>query len=263
MPCLVRHCSGHYSLVEQGGLPLYQHLYGNGDVQRIVAREHTGLLPRADRERIEKQFINHTSCRDTNLLSATSTLEMGINIGDLSTVLLASVPPEPSNYLQRIGRAGRRDGKALVGTVVNSTAHDLYFYSEPKAALQGSEPSRLLSRCCRDPQTSIDRLQHDWVQSGIGEEALPKKLKTALDAVDRKRTAATGALPFTWLAWTKPTARICSALLACLQASWKAPVNRRSKRCCFPPVKTAMPCTATLPKNCWRGSRSCRRSASD
>jgi len=40
-------------------------------------------------------------------------------------VLLASVPPEPANYLQRIGRAGRRDGNALVGTLVTGTAHDL------------------------------------------------------------------------------------------------------------------------------------------
>ena len=206
MPCLVRHCSGHYSRVEQGGLPLYQHLYGNGDVQRIVAREHTGLLPRVDRERIEKQFINHASCRDTNLLSATSTLEMGINIGDLSTVLLASVPPEPSNYLQRIGRAGRRDGKALVGTVVNSTAHDLYFYSEPKAMLQGevSPPGCYLDAAAILKRQLIAYSIDCWVQSGIGEEALPKKLKTALDAVDRsKEQPQQGHFPFTWLAWTE------------------------------------------------------------
>jgi len=105
MPCLVRHCSGHYIPDPRGGLPLYKRLYERGEVNRIVAREHTGLLQRPDRERLENQFIRGEFRSDPNLLSATSTLEMGINIGDLSTVLLASVPPEPSNYLQRIGRA--------------------------------------------------------------------------------------------------------------------------------------------------------------
>jgi len=57
MPCQVRHCSGEYRLDPRGGLPLYRRLYERGDVHRIVAREHTGLLQRPDRERLETQFI--------------------------------------------------------------------------------------------------------------------------------------------------------------------------------------------------------------
>ena len=71
---------------------------------------------------------------------------MGINIGDLSTVLLASVPPEPANYLQRIGRAGRRDGNALIGTLVTGTAHDLFFFLEPKEMIKGQvQPQVVIS----------------------------------------------------------------------------------------------------------------------
>ena len=49
MPCQVRHCPGHYRHDLRGGLPLYRRLYQRGEVHRIVAREHTGLLERGDK----------------------------------------------------------------------------------------------------------------------------------------------------------------------------------------------------------------------
>ncbi|MFM7267968.1 MAG: Zn-binding domain-containing protein [Cyanobium sp.] len=206
MGCLVSSCPGHYQQDERGGLPLYRQLYSSGDVHRVIAREHTGLLSRRNRERLEQQFIHDGPRSHPNLLSATSTLEMGINIGDLSTVLLCSVPPEPANYLQRIGRAGRRDGNALVAAIVNGTPHDLYFYGEPSEMLQGRvtppgcylDAAAILSR--QLVAFSLDR----WVQSGIAVDALPRRLKAALDAVelsdwDVKRQR----FPFTWLEWTR------------------------------------------------------------
>ena len=59
------------------------------------------------------------------------TLELGIDIGDLSNVVMCSVPPAPKNYLQRTGRAGRQDGNALTVTVATGQPHDLFFYAEP------------------------------------------------------------------------------------------------------------------------------------
>jgi DEAD/DEAH box helicase domain-containing protein len=206
MPCLVNGCQGHYLLDGQGGLPLYRRLYGAGQVHRIIAREHTGLLTRQDRERLETQFIHDGPRSHPNLLSATSTLEMGINIGDLSTVLLCSVPPEPANYLQRIGRAGRRDGNALVAAIVNGTPHDLFFYGEPSEMLQGrvSPPGCYLDAGAILSRQLVAFTLDRWVLSGITSEALPRRLKAALDAVEhtdwevkRKR------FPFTWLEWTR------------------------------------------------------------
>ncbi|QPN61977.1 DEAD/DEAH box helicase [Synechococcus sp. CBW1004] len=211
LPCQVRHCPGSYRHNPGDGsplwgLPLYRRLYRRGDVHRIVAREHTGLLERPDRERLETQFIRGQYRSDPNLLSATSTLEMGINIGDLSSVLLASVPPEPANYLQRIGRAGRRDGNAIVGTLVNGTAHDLYFFSDPRAMLQGQvnppgcylDAAYILRRQLL--AYSLDR----WVASGLDALALPRKLKPVLDGVEQ---AAAGqpadVFPTTWLGWVQ------------------------------------------------------------
>lgn len=204
MPCMVPHCRGEYRTNGRGGLPLYKRLYERGQVNRIVAREHTGLLQRPDRERLETQFIRGQYRSDPNLLSATSTLEMGINIGDLSSVLLASVPPEPANYLQRIGRAGRRDGNAMVGTLVTGTAHDLYFFSDPREMLQGqvNPPGCYLDAAAILRRQLLAYSLDRWVASGIDQQALPPKLKPVLDGVEK---ASTGSIPqefpYTWLGW--------------------------------------------------------------
>jgi DEAD/DEAH box helicase domain-containing protein len=98
MTCLKTGCTGHYHPDPRTGLAYYRQLYRSGQVRRIVATEHTGLLARSNREWLEQRFIQGNRRCDPNLLSATSTLEMGINIGDLSTVLLCSVPPAPANF---------------------------------------------------------------------------------------------------------------------------------------------------------------------
>jgi len=94
-------------------------------VERVFAAEHTGLLERKVREQVEQGFLFQTKPGDPNLISCTPTLEMGINIGDLSSLALCSVPPKPSNYLQRAGRAGRVDGNAFVMTVANGRPRPL------------------------------------------------------------------------------------------------------------------------------------------
>ena len=97
----------------------------------LWASEHTGLMEGELRRKVEESFINGHNTWDVNLLSATPTLEMGIDIGDLSSVLLCSVPPAQTNYLQRIGRAGRRDGNALALTIANGRPHDLFSTPHP------------------------------------------------------------------------------------------------------------------------------------
>ncbi len=63
-------------------LNYYQQVY-NGRSPRVHAREHTGLLERTEREKLEYDFKEHPHANSINALSATSTLEMGIDIGDL------------------------------------------------------------------------------------------------------------------------------------------------------------------------------------
>jgi hypothetical protein len=87
----------------------------------IWAEEHSAQLDHNETRRLQELFI--TGAR--NVLSATTTLEVGIDIGGLSGVVLANVPPGKANYQQRGGRAGRRsDGSSLVMTYCRSTAYD-------------------------------------------------------------------------------------------------------------------------------------------
>ncbi|WP_084960226.1 DEAD/DEAH box helicase [Thermoactinospora rubra] len=110
--------------------------YGYGPF-RVVTAEHTGALTRRQRELVEERFKNGTRYNDPNVLSCTPTLELGIDIGTLSAVLLASLPPGPANYVQRVGRAGRRDGNAFLVTLVGREPRDLYFLGEPIEMIAG------------------------------------------------------------------------------------------------------------------------------
>jgi DEAD/DEAH box helicase domain-containing protein len=115
----------------------YSERYRKGALRRVFAHEHTGLLTTDEREALELSFNNGGHADDPNILTATSTLEMGIDIGDLSTTMLCSVPPSTANFLQRVGRAGRSTGTALVLTVINQRPHDLFFYARPQELLNG------------------------------------------------------------------------------------------------------------------------------
>jgi DEAD/DEAH box helicase domain-containing protein len=115
----------------------YQDRYHKGALRRVVAEEHTGLLATEEREHIETAFKRRGHEDDPNVLTCTSTLEMGIDIGDLSSTMLCSIPPNTASYLQRIGRAGRATGSALIVSVVNQRPHDLFFYARPMEMLKG------------------------------------------------------------------------------------------------------------------------------
>lgn len=115
----------------------YQQRYRKGALRRVFAYEHTGLLTTQEREALEMEFNAGGHADDANVLTATSTLEMGIDIGDLSSTMLCSIPPTVASYLQRIGRAGRSTGTALVLSIINQRPHDLFFYARPTALLNG------------------------------------------------------------------------------------------------------------------------------
>lgn len=191
MKCMRKECSGSYEnyLSEES---YYNLLYTNGDLQRVVAREHTGLLGRGAREKVENDFIQRKSNEPwkPNLLSATPTLEMGIDIGDLSSVVLCSVPPNGANYLQRIGRAGRTDGNAFNVTLANASNHDLYFYEEPNEIMQGSidAPGVYIDASAILQRQFLAFCIDNWVtKKAVTSQELPHKLNTVLNNIDKNK----------------------------------------------------------------------------
>jgi len=113
--------------------------FREGNPSRMAVREHTGAIEEAERDRIQTQFLPYEQKeRDIDVVVATPTLELGIDIGDLSTVCLYKSPPSPASYLQRVGRAGRRDGISFINTFFFNSPIDEFYYRNPQELIKGN-----------------------------------------------------------------------------------------------------------------------------
>lgn len=127
----------------------------------LVAAEHTAQLNSSQFEdAFSKAEVNELLFQDVELpsgdeamprtaidiLSSTTTMEVGIDIGQLSGVALRNMPPGRANYQQRAGRAGRR-GNAIATVVAfgGSDTHDEHFFSRPKEMIAGEVNDPTLS----------------------------------------------------------------------------------------------------------------------
>ncbi len=146
-PCLVARCTGHlrkHPVADN----FYRRMYEDSDPARVVAREHTSMLEDEVRLAYETAFKSSTPEPDApNVLVATPTLEMGIDIGDLSAVMLSSLPRTVASYLQRIGRAGRLTGNALALAFVTARGDQLPRFADPGSVINGA---------VRPPATYLD-----------------------------------------------------------------------------------------------------------
>lgn len=206
-PCPRTACGGFLEEYDTGEINYYGRLYNAGDLVRINAREHTGLLERQDRDQIEIDFKRGKDTQeiwDPNVLSCTPTLEMGIDIGDLSTVILCSMPPAQSQFLQRAGRAGRKDGNALTLAVANARPHDLYFYSDPMDMIAGEvTPPKIFLRASAVLERQFVAFCMDsWVKKGIPDGAISDKVGVVLKKLDARPD---DMFPFNFLNYVQST----------------------------------------------------------
>lgn len=112
----------------------YHRLYrSKNPIPTLLAKEHTAALGSDLKEKIESEFKKGS----INLLSCSTTMEMGIDLGDLSAVMLRNVPPGISNYQQRAGRAGRRGQGAPVSlTYARNRRYDQTTFDEAQSFLR-------------------------------------------------------------------------------------------------------------------------------
>lgn len=104
------------------------------DAPNAIAREHTAAIGTWLRDELEEDF----RVGDVNLLSCTTTMELGVDLGDLEAILCRNVPPGIGNYQQRAGRAGRRLQAAPIAlTVARNGNYDQQQYGSFDGYLNG------------------------------------------------------------------------------------------------------------------------------
>ena len=188
VPCLDLGAQDRYAIQSPGQPTWAGRAYLDSEIRRIVSAEHTALVPREQRDRLQERFAaSDPKPWEPNLLSATPTLELGVDIGDLSTVVMCSVPPAPVNYVQRTGRAGRRDGNSLNLTVATGQPHDLYYYADPVEMLGSRiEPPGIFLNAPAVLERQLTAFCLDcWVASGVDEDAVPRRIRPVLDNVEK------------------------------------------------------------------------------
>ncbi len=90
--------------------------------------------------------------KDTiDLLAVTTTMEVGIDVGPLQTILQSNMPPQRFNYQQRVGRAGRR-GQAfsMALTICRTRSHDIHYFREPRTITGDVPPTPFLTKKMAD-----------------------------------------------------------------------------------------------------------------
>ena len=114
--------------------PYYERQFCDTKIVPMKVREHTAQLSKEAAGDYQRDFEEGK----INVLSCSTTFEMGVDVGDLEATFLRNVPPETANYIQRAGRAGRRaSSTAFAVTFARRNSHDLNYFNDPPAIISG------------------------------------------------------------------------------------------------------------------------------
>ena len=112
----------------------YRNIYRTILPMGMSVREHTAQWISTKAAEIQQQFVKG----EVNILSCSTTFELGVDVGELEGVMMRNVPPSTANYLQRAGRAGRRTSSAaVVLTFAQRRPHDLARFQDPVKMISG------------------------------------------------------------------------------------------------------------------------------
>lgn len=135
--CPAYKCNGSLHLIDPDSWfkeNHYYQMYRNLEIREMKVVEHTAQLDKDTAYNYQKQFQR----KEIDILSCSTTFEMGVDVGTLETVFMRNMPPSPANYAQRAGRAGRnKNSAAFALTFCNKSNHDFSFFSSPEKMIRG------------------------------------------------------------------------------------------------------------------------------
>ncbi len=140
--CTTYGCSGKLEPIRLAELQNeenhYRYLYYHLQPAALNVQEHTAQWKSEEAQKIQSDFIDGK----INVLTCSTTFELGVDVGSLQAVLMRNMPPTTANYLQRAGRAGRRrNSAAYIVTFAQRRSHDLAYYRKPENMVAGKVPT--------------------------------------------------------------------------------------------------------------------------
>jgi len=157
-------------LSEQSGRPF-----------RMNAEELTGQTDKSTRTNRQRWFQDIFIEKETpqvqgiDLLSVTTTMEAGVDIGALLATMMANMPPRRFNYQQRVGRAGRRNaGVSLAVTFCRGRSHDDFYFMRPERMTGDPPPAPYLDTGSETILRRVlvkEALRHAFSETGITVDA--------------------------------------------------------------------------------------------
>jgi DEAD/DEAH box helicase domain-containing protein len=164
-------------LADQSGAPFRLHceeLTGQTDVSDKGARQRW----------FQEVFLQEEigKVQGIDLLSVTTTMEAGVDIGALLVVEMANMPPRRFNYQQRVGRAGRRGAPLSIAiTFCRGRSHDDFYYQRPEAITGDRTPSPYIDT--RQVEIIWRVVAKDFLRRAFG--SLPDTLKAQIEKISK------------------------------------------------------------------------------